>query len=276
MNPEPLSTSWMVAPAQQIRWLVVSALLLTIPAFYLEMQQSGLSPFAPAAYLLAATGLALGSRRLHPTWRHPLGILGSILIVAFVLAALLPSSARSTPALALRMITAMLTLAYLVWSLQHLLDRGSLPALLTLALTVLLLCGVGFWWLEPRTPTLAEGLWLAFTTAATVGYGDIVPSTPASQIFSVFVVLLGYGVLSLVTAAIAAVWVESSERKLERDILSDLHAQVGALRQEIALLRTQRSTATLCTCSEPVAAPLGGQGQQPLEDQGVDQLERQI
>ncbi|MEY8878930.1 MAG: potassium channel family protein [Leptothrix sp. (in: b-proteobacteria)] len=276
MSPEPLSTSWMAAPAQQIRWLVVSALLLTIPAFYLEMQQSGLSPFAPAAYLLAATGLALGSRRLHPTWRHPLCILGNVLIVALVLAALLPSSARSTPALTLRMITAMLTLAYLVWSLRHLLDRGSLPALLALALTVLLLCGVGFWWLEPRTPTLAEGLWLAFTTAATVGYGDIVPSTPASQIFSVFVVLLGYGVLMLTTAAIAATWVESSERKLERDILSDLHAQVGALRQEIALLRTQRSSCTLCTCSEPVAAPLGGQGQQTLEDQRVDQLERQV
>jgi voltage-gated potassium channel len=265
--------------ATRVRWLVVCALLLTIPAFYLEMQQSGLSPLAPAAYLLAAVGLALGSRRLHPTWRHPLGILGSVLIVAFVLAALLPSSARSTPALTLRMITAMLTLGYLVWSLRHLLDRGSLPALLSLALTVLLLCGVGFWWLEPRTPTLAEGLWLAFTTAATVGYGDIVPSTPASQIFSVFVVLLGYGVLSLVTAAIAATWVESSERQLELDILSDLHAQVGALRQEIALLRTQRSSDTAALTgngSEPVAAPLGGQGQQPLEDQGVDQLERQV
>jgi voltage-gated potassium channel len=268
--------SWMAAP--RVRWLVVCALLLTIPAFYLEMQQSGLSLLAPAAYLLAAMALALGSRRLHPTWRHPLGMLGSVLLVAFVLAALLPSSALSTPALTLRMITAMLTLAYLVWSLRHLLDRSSLPALLALALTVLLLCGVGFWWLEPRTPTLAEGLWLAFTTAATVGYGDIVPSTPASQIFSVFVVLLGYGVLSLVTAAIAATWVESSERQLELDILSDLHAQVGALRQEIALLRTQRNsdTATTCSCSEPVAAPLGGQGQQPLEDQGVDQFKRQV
>lgn len=142
----------------QIRWLVVTALLLTIPAFYLEMQQAALSLFAPAAYLEAAGALALGSRHLHPTWHHPLGLLGSLLVFSFTLAALLPSSAQSTTALTLRMITAMMTLAYLVWSLQHLLDRGSLPALLALALTVLLLCGVGFWWLEPRTPTLAEGL----------------------------------------------------------------------------------------------------------------------
>jgi voltage-gated potassium channel len=84
---------------------------------------------------------------------------------------------------------------------------------------------------------LGDGLWLAFTTAATVGYGDIVPSTPASKIFAVFVVLLGFAVLSLVTASIAAMWVESHERRIEREILHDLHAQVRALRQDIAELR---------------------------------------
>jgi voltage-gated potassium channel len=52
---------------------------------------------------------------------------------------------------------------------------------------VLGLCGVGLWWLEPGTPARGGGLWLAFTTAATVGYGDSVTSLPASNNFSVFV-----------------------------------------------------------------------------------------
>jgi voltage-gated potassium channel len=84
----------------------------------------------------------------------------------------------------------------------------------------------------------ASRLVLPFTTAATVGYGDLVPTTPASKIFAVFVVLLGYAVLSLVTAAM---WVEnrveSSERRMERDILRDLHAELAELRREIAELR---------------------------------------
>jgi voltage-gated potassium channel len=70
-----------------------------------------------------------------------------------------------------------------------------------------------------------------------VGYGDIVPTTTASKVFSVFVVLLGFGVLSLVTAAIAASWIESDERRIEREVLRDLHRQLGSIRDELASLR---------------------------------------
>ncbi|HNJ84677.1 MAG TPA: ion channel, partial [Piscinibacter sp.] len=38
---------------------------------------------------------------------------------------------------------------------------------------VLVGCGVVYWWIEPHTPTLSDGLWLAFVTASTLGYGDL-------------------------------------------------------------------------------------------------------
>ena len=104
------------------------------------------------------------------------------------------------------------------------------------ASVLLLGCGVVYWWIEPRTPTFVDGLWLAFVTASTIGYGDLVPTTHASRIFSVFVVLLGFAVLSLVTAAFAATWVEAREREIEREILRDVHRQIGALRREVEAL----------------------------------------
>ena len=64
-----------------------------------------------------------------------------------------------------------------------------------LCMLILLLGGVGFWLLDPAINTFADGLWLAFTTAATVGYGDMVPSTHASRTFSVVVVMMGLAVL---------------------------------------------------------------------------------
>lgn len=119
--------------------------------------------------------------------------------------------------------------------------RGVLYSLV-LSVLILGLGGVGFWVIEPRVLTLGDGLWLAFTTAATVGYGDIVPSTHASRGFAVLVVLLGLAVLSLVTASVAAMFVEVEERQIERDLMdaiASLRAEVHGLRGEVRALRDQ-------------------------------------
>lgn len=117
--------------------------------------------------------------------------------------------------------------------------RGVLYSV-ALCLCILGLGGVGFWLLEPSARTLSDGMWLAFTTAATVGYGDIVPSTHASRIFSVVVVMLGLAVFSMVTASVAAMFVETEERQIERDLMQEL----GALRNEVRQLRDElRATA---------------------------------
>ncbi|GAA0763614.1 potassium channel family protein [Ideonella azotifigens] len=224
------------------RWPVVAALLATIPAFYAELLLPTGSTWAPSAYLVAAVVLACAliavawhtpSPRQHLT-ANP----GEWLLIAGLFsAALLPTSQGSGAALSLRLAVALLTLLRMVWALKHLLNRGGLTYLLAMALMVLMGCGLGFWWLEPTVHTLGDGLWLAFTTAATVGYGDLVPTTPASKIFSVFVVLLGLGVLTLVTAAIATSWIETGERRMEREILQDMRHEMARLRHELQALR---------------------------------------
>ncbi len=118
------------------------------------------------------------------------------------------------------------------------LTRRGLVYPLGLSLTILLLGGVGFWLLEPNVKTLSDGLWLAFTTAATVGYGDIVPSTHSSRAFAVLVVLLGLAVLSLVTASVAAVFVGHEERDIERELMKEIRA----LRAEVAALHHHQQT----------------------------------
>ncbi len=89
-------------------------------------------------------------------------------------------------------------------------------------------------WLEPTVSSYGEGVWLAFSSAATVGYGDYYPTTPASRIFSVFIVLPGYAALSLVTAAIAAFFIGEEEKELRRE----LHHDMRALRNEITELQS--------------------------------------
>lgn len=128
---------------------------------------------------------------------------------------------------------------------QRLIARRGLSYSLLLCLLIVFGGGVGYWILEPKVGSLTDGLWLAFTTAATVGYGDIVPSNPASRVFSAFVVLVGLAVLSLVTASVAALFVGREERKIERELMVELkalRAEVRVLRDELRASRAPQNT----------------------------------
>ena len=219
------------------------ALLATIPAFYLALL-SDLRGVGIGLYLVAslASGLVVvegvstatpGTSRLRALARRRIGVL---LVAGLVLSALLPVG-DDLGVLVIRLATALLVVLRLCESLLPGLWRHEVPKFVTLAILALVFCGAGFWWLEPRATTFGDGFWLAFTTAATVGYGDIVPSTPASKIFAVFVVLLGVSLISLVTAAVAATWVQAEERAIEREILRDLHRQLSAIDEELKALR---------------------------------------
>jgi voltage-gated potassium channel len=114
-----------------------------------------------------------------------------------------------------------------------------------LCASILLLGGIGFYLVEPNVRSLTDGFWLAFTTAATVGYGDIVPSTLLSRALAVLVVVLGLAMLSMVTASVAALFVEADERKFENDVgsqLSALSLQIRELQTEIKSLRARLDT----------------------------------
>jgi len=238
----------------QSPWPMLLALVASIPAFYDSLMPTPAS-WAAAMYVVSgALVLAFAWRqmrharrnlsaphagsetRTRTRWRlgarvdWPLG-------TALLLCAALPPSSQSASALGWRMAVAFATLVRLVLISKPLFERAGLARLLGMAAAVLGLCGIGFYWIDPEVTSLSSGLWLAFSTAATVGYGDVVPSNTASRIFSVFVVLLGYGILSLVTASVAAMFVGSQERKVERDILRDMHQQIKSVTQEIAALR---------------------------------------
>jgi len=238
------------ARTQVSPWPMLIALVASVPAFYDSMMPT---PATWATWMYVVGGVVLLAsawqvqRRLeapgHDPSRghwgdHPAQLrLDWFLGVALLANAVLPQSNESEPALIWRLVVAVLMLYRLLKVSQPLFTETGLARLLAMGAAVLVMCGIGFYWLDPEVKTLHDGLWLAFSTAATVGYGDVVPSSTASRIFSVFVVLLGYGVLSLVTASIAAMFVGTQERKVEREILRDLHAELKTVRDEIAALR---------------------------------------
>jgi voltage-gated potassium channel len=74
-----------------------------------------------------------------------------------------------------------------------------------------------------------QGLWWAVVTVTTVGYGDKYPITGFGQGVAVFLMLLGIGLIGVLTATIASFFVEESKGKREDEIVERLERIERAL-----------------------------------------------
>ncbi|MFZ6767077.1 potassium channel family protein [Undibacterium sp. Di26W] len=224
------------------RPLLLVGLLLTIPAFYLLLggmvpaaHTAGQVLYGVAALIMAVDTAMQWQKHKHMKRRRGKLLLDVLIIVGSLLSAVPEDENWGTLEWLLRLALCAAILLRLATLVLQNMKPSHLVQMIGLAILMLSTAGAGFYWLEPNVHSYANGVWLAFTTIATVGYGDIVPSTPASKIFAVFIVLLGYAMFSIVTANIAALFVEEEEANLERQ----LHADIRALSREVAALREE-------------------------------------
>jgi voltage-gated potassium channel len=127
-----------------------------------------------------------------------------------------------------------LTLRGLLATGRWFLARG-IPLAIGFALVAWLFSGLGFYLLEPTVDSFGEGLWLAFVSMSTVGYGDIVPTTPPSRLFAIIMVFVGFGLFSMAIAVISA-YLVGEDDKLDND---RIHQDIVNLRSEIKQLREE-------------------------------------
>lgn len=66
-------------------------------------------------------------------------------------------------------------------------------------------------------PNVWLALWWAVQTVTTVGYGDVTPESVIGRSIATIVMLTGIGFLTVVTASITAVFVESARRRFYAD-----------------------------------------------------------
>jgi voltage-gated potassium channel len=230
-----------------LHWILFAFSLLAIPAFYVELtaDSPAVLEMGRALYLCVFAGFAASlAWMLHLSRKPKQFLLRNRFDVLILLGAAASVAWGTNPwssiEWALRMAFMCIVAMRILLSLRGFFAPNRLFLLFITGAAVLALAGAGFYWLEPRVHTYAEGVWLAFESSATVGYGDIAPTTPASRVFAAFVVLLGYGMLSLVFASIAAIFVGQEEKLLRREMHHDikrLHEEIAMLHKELQELR---------------------------------------
>ena len=95
------------------------------------------------------------------------------------------------------------------------LTAGRAAALISLLTLGIALAGAVVMWLidDAAFPTFNSGLWFAIQTVTTVGFGDHVPTSTAGRWMATIVMVTGVGFMSVITATITAVFVESARRR---------------------------------------------------------------
>ncbi len=241
-HDRPAAYAW----ERRLHWVMVGVALLALPAFYLDVTQQlemlrGLSRGLNAFILLAFCMEFLWMVSL--TCQRYLYIAYNWLDLFIIFSATLSLfgvGSKWIPLVRLlRLAYVSLVLARALGAIRSLLSPHAVPYMLGLGVVTLALAGAGFYWLEPTVHSYGDGLWLAFVTGSTVGYGDIVPTTTASRIFAAVMVLIGLAILSVVTAKIAAFFVGEDEKRLRNEMHQDikaLHEEVQKLRADIAVL----------------------------------------
>ena len=92
-------------------------------------------------------------------------------------------------------------------------SRRVFPYLATI--TVLIAVGVGILVraIAPKDfGSVGEGIWWAVVTLGTVGYGDVVPSTPWGRVVGGLVIVLGVTFLAFLTATVTSMFVSNEQR----------------------------------------------------------------
>lgn len=112
-----------------------------------------------------------------------------------------------------------------------------LLSLATLGLT--LIGGIAIRLLDPENiHSIGDGLWWSIQTVTTVGYGDIVPASPAGRLVGVVVMVTGIAFLTVTTAAVTNLFIEAARRhRLDNagggDEIARLESRLDELTKEV-------------------------------------------
>ena len=84
---------------------------------------------------------------------------------------------------------------------------------------------------EKDFPNFGIAVWWAIVTLATVGYGDVVPTTVPGRVVGSLVIILGVTFLAFLTATVTSYFVSSDQEQAKKRELEEREAADRELRE---------------------------------------------
>ncbi|CCK77360.1 MAG: two pore domain potassium channel family protein [Oleispira antarctica] len=118
---------------------------------------------------------------------------------------------------------------------RKILSRNHLGTTLMVSFIIVIVSGTVVALIDPNIETPLDGIWWAWVTITTVGYGDIVPGSTAGRLFGSGLILLGIGLFSMLTASFSAFFLSQQDDKISHQELDN----------KLQLLRLQKKIESL-------------------------------
>ncbi len=128
----------------------------------------------------------------------------------------------------LRLLLFLSLLLQLSSTVRQVLANNRLGSILMLSVLFIVVAGILIAGIDPNIQSPLDGIWWAWVTATTVGYGDVVPTSDEGRMLGGILILLGVGLMSLITANISAFFVARNRQddfderieRIERSLLT--------------------------------------------------------
>ncbi len=132
-------------------------------------------------------------------------------------------------------------------TVHAILARNNLGTTLLVSAVFVVLAGTLISIIDPAIDTPWNGIWWALVTITTVGYGDLVPISPVGKLVGAFLILMGIGLFSLLTASFSVYFLSKEEEEVidkESELLrriDRMESRLGRLEDNISrMLEFQR------------------------------------
>jgi len=144
-----------------------------------------------------------------------------------------------------RLVLMLALLAQFIPNVRQVLLRNHLGYTLLIAIVFTVVSGIPISQVDPAISSIGDGIWFAWVTVTTVGYGDLVPTSTAGRLIGGVLTFLGLVFFSLISANIAAFLVRRDVEEVERKEgalgheIKDLQAQLDRIEQSVERLQVR-------------------------------------
>lgn len=114
----------------------------------------------------------------------------------------------------LRLLAIFIVLMNMSGTFRKIMGRNHLGPTLMVSFIIIVIAGTLMAVIDPNVETPFDGIWWAWVTVTTVGYGDIVPGSTAGRLFGSVLILMGIGLFAMLTASFSSFFMQQDEEEL--------------------------------------------------------------